>query len=67
MAIVRFRADEIPPLTEEEEAELRALAERPDSEIDYSDIPKVTDFSRFMTVEEFKAYRAEKRKQAATV
>jgi hypothetical protein len=62
MAIVRFRADEIPPLTEEEEAELRALAERPDSEIDYSDIPKVTDFSGFMTVEEFKAYRAARRK-----
>ncbi|MBL8591480.1 MAG: hypothetical protein JNK01_02260 [Devosia sp.] len=31
------------PLTEEERAELRALAERPDEEIDYSDIPKTTE------------------------
>jgi len=39
MAIVRFRRDEIPPPTPEEEAHYRALAERPDSEIEYSDIP----------------------------
>lgn len=31
------------PLTEEERAELRALAERPDEEIDYSDIPPLTE------------------------
>jgi uncharacterized protein (DUF4415 family) len=43
MAIVRYRADEIPPITKEREAELRALAERPDSEIDLSDIPEMTD------------------------
>ena len=50
MAIVRFRADEIPPLTEEEKAELRALAEMPDDKIDYSDILEITDFSyRFAT------------------
>ena len=30
------------PLTEEERAELRALAARPDSEIDFSDIPRTT-------------------------
>jgi ATP-dependent protease ClpP protease subunit len=67
MAIVRFRADEMPPLSEERRAELRALAERPDSEIDYSEIPKATDFSNWMTAEEAKAYRAARRRQAAAV
>jgi len=67
MAIVRFREDEIPPLTEEEKAELRALAERPESEIDCSEIPEVFDFSNWMTVQEFEAYKAERRKQAASV
>jgi len=43
MAIVRFRADEMPPLSEERKAELRALAERPESEIDYSEIPEWTE------------------------
>ncbi|WEK04078.1 MAG: BrnA antitoxin family protein [Candidatus Devosia phytovorans] len=31
------------PLTEEQIAELKALSERPDSEIDLSDIPELTD------------------------
>lgn len=43
MAIVRYRRDEIPPLTDEELARMRLLAERPDSEIDLSDIPEWTD------------------------
>jgi len=43
MAIVRYDWNEIPPLTEERKAELLALAERPDEEIDYSDIPELTD------------------------
>jgi hypothetical protein len=30
------------PLTEEELAQLRALAEKPDSEIDFTDIPEST-------------------------
>jgi uncharacterized protein (DUF4415 family) len=30
-------------MTEEHRAELRALAEMPDSEIDYSDIPQLTE------------------------
>jgi uncharacterized protein (DUF4415 family) len=33
----------LPPLTEAQEAELAALAARPDSEIDTSDIPPLTD------------------------
>jgi len=43
MNLVRYRADEMPPTTPEREAELRALAERPDSEIDFSDIPEADD------------------------
>ena len=39
MSIVRHKLSELPPLTEERKAELKALAERPDSEIDYSDAP----------------------------
>ncbi|TWB54558.1 uncharacterized protein (DUF4415 family) [Nitrospirillum viridazoti] len=34
---------DLPPLTEEEKAQLQALAERPDSEIDTSDIPELTE------------------------
>lgn len=39
MSTVRYKQDELPQMTEERKAELKALAERPDSEIDYSDIP----------------------------
>ena len=37
----------MPPLTDEQQAELDALAARPDSAIDYSGIPPVEDTSRF--------------------
>jgi hypothetical protein len=67
MAIVRYREDEIPPLSEQRIAELRALGERPDSEIDYSDIPEVKDFSGWMTPEEAKAYRAARKAQSVGV
>jgi uncharacterized protein (DUF4415 family) len=43
MSIVRYKQGELPPLTEEDIAELKALAERPDSEIDYSDIPPLDE------------------------
>lgn len=33
----------LPPLTNEQKAELKALSEMPDSEIDYSDIPPLDD------------------------
>ena len=42
MAIVSYSLDEMPPMSEEQVARLKALAERPDSEIDYSDIPELT-------------------------
>lgn len=39
MSMVRVKLGELPPLTEEQKAELQALAAQPDSTIDYSDIP----------------------------
>ncbi len=43
--LVRYTIDldDPPPLTPEQEAELAALAARPDSEIDFSDIPPLTE------------------------
>ena len=43
--IVRYVIDleNPPPLTDEQKARLKALAEMPDSEIDYSDIPPLDD------------------------
>ena len=41
--MVRYKQSELPPLTEERKAELKALAEMPDSEIDYSDIPPLDE------------------------
>jgi len=43
--IVRRTVDltNLPPLTEAQKAELAALALRPESEIDYSDIPPLTE------------------------
>ncbi|MDR1841693.1 MAG: BrnA antitoxin family protein [Holophagales bacterium] len=43
MAMVRYRENELPPLTPERETELKALMERPDSEIDFSDMPELDD------------------------
>lgn len=40
--IVRYTLDTLPPISEERLAELRELANRPDSEIDLSDIPELT-------------------------
>jgi uncharacterized protein (DUF4415 family) len=41
--MVSFTPQTLPPLTDEQHAGLKALMERPDSEIDYSDIPPLTD------------------------
>jgi uncharacterized protein (DUF4415 family) len=40
--MVSYRLEDLPPLTEEDIAKLQALADRPDSEIDLSDIPEWT-------------------------
>ncbi|WP_298069712.1 BrnA antitoxin family protein, partial [uncultured Mailhella sp.] len=47
--ITRFELDisNPPPLTAEQQAELETLAARPNSAIDYSDIPPIEDASRF--------------------
>jgi uncharacterized protein (DUF4415 family) len=42
-AVVRYKQGDLPPLTEERKAELKALAEMSDSEIDYSDIPPLDE------------------------
>ncbi|MDR2837386.1 MAG: BrnA antitoxin family protein [Azonexus sp.] len=41
--IVSYTLETLPPLTEKDKAELAALFARPDSEIDYSDIPPLTE------------------------
>lgn len=43
--IVRVKG--VPKLTEAQLENLKRLAERPDDEIDFSDIPEITDFSGF--------------------
>lgn len=58
--IVRVKGG--PKLTEAQLENLKLLAERPDDEIDYSDIPEITDFSSF---EVGKFYRP--MKEAVTV
>ena len=41
--MVSFTLDTLPPMTDARLEELKALAARPDSEIDFSDSPEVTD------------------------
>ncbi len=41
--MVRYRPDNLPALTKERRAKLKALAARRDSEIDTSDIPEMTE------------------------
>lgn len=41
--IVSYTLDTLPPLTDADRAKLKALAARPDSEIDTSDIPEMSD------------------------
>ncbi len=40
---VSYTLDTLPPLTEAQKADLRALAARPESEIDYSDVPFLSE------------------------
>ena len=41
--MVSYTSDKLPPLTKARRAKLKALAARPDSEIDTSDIPEMTE------------------------
>ena len=43
MSIVRYRKDELPEMTEERRRELLELDSRPDSEIDFSDMPPLDE------------------------
>jgi len=44
MAIVRYTLENLPPVSKEDLDRVDAIE---DKDIDYSDIPKVTDFSKF--------------------
>jgi hypothetical protein len=69
MTIVRYFSHEIPPLTEEEKAELEALSSRPDSEIDTRDIPSLTSeqLARMIPFEEAMRQRRAHKKQVVAV
>jgi uncharacterized protein (DUF4415 family) len=43
MSKVSYKQSELPALTKARQAELKALADKPDSEIDYSDIPPLDE------------------------
>ncbi|MDR2016736.1 MAG: BrnA antitoxin family protein [Burkholderiales bacterium] len=43
MSMVRYKQNELPPVSEGSKAELKALAKKPDKEIDYSDIPPLDE------------------------
>ena len=43
MAHYEVDLNNLPPLTDEQKAELKALSDMPDSEIDYSEIPPLDD------------------------
>ena len=64
--MVSYTLDTLPPLTEERRAKLKALAARPDSEIDLSDIPEMTD-EQWKNAERGHFYRPVKRQITARV
>jgi uncharacterized protein (DUF4415 family) len=64
--MVSYTLDTLPPLTEADRARLKALAARPDSEIDFSDIPEMTD-EQWKNAERGHFYRPVKRQITARV
>jgi len=64
--IVSYTLETLPPLTVEDRANLRALAARPDSEIDFSDIPELAD-EQWKNAERGHFYRPVKRQITARV
>ena len=62
--IVSYTLDTLPPMTEERLAKLEALAARPDSEIDFSDIPELTE-EQWKTAVRGNFYRPVKRQITA--
>ena len=64
--MVSFTLETLPPLTEAQRAELRALGTRPDSELDFSDIPETTN-EGWKNAERGHFYRPVKRQITARV
>ncbi len=64
--MVSYTLETLPELTEEDIASLKALAARPDSEIDLSDIPELTE-EQWKTAERGHFYRPVKRQVTARV
>ena len=62
--IVSYTLDTLPPMTKERMARLEALAARPDSEIDLSDAPEMTD-EEWKNAERGHFYRPVKRQVTA--
>ena len=64
--IVSYTPETLPPLTEAQIANLKRLAGRPDIEIDFSDIPELTD-EQWRNAERGNFYRPVKRQITARV
>jgi len=64
--IVSYSLDTLPALTKADRARLKALAARPDSEIDTSDIPEMTD-EQWKHARRSHFYRPRKRQITARV
>jgi uncharacterized protein (DUF4415 family) len=64
--MVSFTLETLPPLTEAQRENLRTLAARPDSEIDLSDAPEMTD-EEWKNAERGHFYRPVKRQITARV
>ncbi|MGD0293029.1 MAG: BrnA antitoxin family protein [Terracidiphilus sp.] len=64
--MVSYTLETLPPLTKADRAQLRALAGRPDSEIDLSDAPELTD-EQWKNAERGRFYRPVKRQITARV
>jgi uncharacterized protein (DUF4415 family) len=61
MAIVRYTMENLPPITEEALARMDSIK---DEDIDFSDIPQITDFSDFHPYRDRHLYRPMKPRKA---
>ncbi len=64
--MVSYTLGTLPPVTEAHKKRLRALGARPDSEIDFSDIPELSD-EQWKNAERGRFYRPVKRQITARV
>lgn len=64
--VISYAIETLPPLTEAQRANLKALAARPDSEIDTSDLPEMTD-GQWENARRGRFYRPLKRQITARV